>query len=436
MSDGQESRTGVVITGVGIVSPIGIGREAFTESLLTGKSGITEFQMFNEGILPQHIGGEVPDFNDSTVKNLLPKKARRNVKVMCREIQLGVVASHLALENAGVANGEIPSERFGVEFGANLMFSPPTVLKDACLSCWDLDKNEFHFEDWGTTGLSKMEPLWLLQYLPNMPACHIGIFYDLRGPSNSQTMDEASGNLVLGEAMRIIERGAADGMIAAATGTRLHPVKTVHAVMWDTVAKADDPAKACRPFDKNRTGQVISEGACSLILESEENARSRGADILGRVLGTGAACVTNRNLIGDTKKALVLAMQKALASAGLKPEDIGHVNAHGLGTIDTDRDEAAAINEVFGGRKHPVPVTSLKSYFGNPGASCGMLEVAGSLLALQSGVVPPTLNYETPDPECPLNVISGEPLKVENRTFLNIDVTRQGQASAAVIQAG
>ncbi|QDU44177.1 3-oxoacyl-[acyl-carrier-protein] synthase 2 [Symmachiella dynata] len=435
MSDGHESRTNVVITGAGVVSPIGIGLEAFTDSLLNGKSGISEFQLFEEGILPSHIGGEVSDFNNETVRNFLPKKGRRSLKVMCREIQLGVVASHQAIENAGVSNGEIASERFGVEFGANLMFSPPTVLKDACLSCWDLDENNFHFEEWGTTGLSKMEPLWLLQYLPNMPACHIGIFYDLRGPSNSQTMDEASGNIVLGEAVRIIERGAADAMVAAATGTRLHPVKTVHAVMWDTVAKADNPAEACRPFEKNRSGQVIAEGACSLILESEEHANARGANILGRILGTGTACVTSPNLIGDTKKSLVIAMQKALKSAGLTPDDIGHINAHGLGVIETDRDEAAAINEVFGGCKNPVPVTSLKSYFGNSGASCGMLEIAGSLMGLQSGVVPPTLNYDTPDPECPINVISGEPLKTENRTFLNIDVTRQGQASAAVIQA-
>lgn len=435
MSDGHESRTNVVITGAGVVSPIGIGLEAFTESLLNGKSGISEFQLFEEGILPSHIGGEVSDFNQKSVRDYVPKKGRKSLKVMCREIQLGVASSHLAIENAGVGNGEVAPERFGVEFGANLMFSPPTVLKDACLSCWDLDENHFHFDQWGTTGLSKMEPLWLLQYLPNMPACHIGIFYDLRGPSNSQTMDEASGNIVLGEAVRIIERGAADVMIAAATGTRLHPVKTVHAVMWDTVAKADNPAKACRPFEKNRSGQVIAEGACSLILESEEHANARGANILGRILGTGTACVTSPNLIGDTKKSLAIAMQKALKSAGLTPDDIGHINAHGLGVIETDRDEAAAINEVFGGCKTPVPVTSLKSYFGNSGASCGMLEIAGSLLALQSGVVPHTLNYDTPDPECPINVISGEPLKMENRTFLNIDVTRQGQASAAVIQA-
>ncbi len=436
MTDGQDSRKTVVITGIGLVSPIGIGKAAFTENLLSGKSGIREFQLFDEGILPQHIGGEVSDFNEKTVRDLVPKKGRKSLKVMCREIQLGVASAHLALEDAGANNGEITPSRFGVEFGANLMFSPPSVLKDACISCWNEERDQFRFEDWGETGLSKMEPLWLLQYLPNMPACHIGIFYDLQGPSNSQTMDEASGNLVLAESVSIIERGAADAMIAAATGTRLHPVKTVHAVMWDTLSKSDDPTKAYRPFDKNRSGQVIGEGACAFILESEEHAQARGANIIGRILGTGAACVTNRELHGDTKTALVLAMRKALKKAGLTPDDIGHINAHGLGTVESDRDEAAAIAEVFGECKHPVPVTALKSYFGNPGASCGLLEAAGSLLALQSGRIPHTLNYETPDPECPLNVVAGEPQETSNRTFLNIDITRQGQASAAIIQAG
>lgn len=436
MSNGQDSCRNVVITGVGVLSPIGIGAENFTESLLNGRSGISEFELFQEGVLPQHIGGEVADFNAKTVRQFVEKKDRKSLKVMCREIQLGVASAYLAFKHAGIDAGQLDPERFGIEFGANLMFSPPQVLKDASFSCWDQEKRVFNFDDWGQIGLPKMEPLWLLQYLPNMPACHIGIFHDLRGPSNSQTMDEASGNLVLGEAVRVIQRGAADAMIAGATGTRLQPVKTVHAVMWDVVAHADDPTKACRPFDQGHCGQVIAEGACSLVLEEEEHARARGANILGRILGTGASCVTNRDLHGDTRRALVLAMRKALKKAGVSPAEIGHISAHGLGAPEVDRDEAAAITEVFGDLERSVPVTALKSFFGNPGASCGILEAAGSLLTLQDNLVPHTLNFEAPAPDCPVNVIKGEPLSVTNRTFLSIDVTRQGQASAAVIQAG
>jgi len=436
MSDGQDSRRSVVITGVGMLSPIGIGAETFTESLLEGRSGIRPFELFQSNVLPQHICGEVTDFDEKAMRQYVPKKDRKSVKVMCREIQLGVASAFLALQHAKIEDGEIDPVRFGIEFGANLMFSPPEVLAEAAVVCWDKENQSFDFDKWGQTGLSRMEPLWLLKYLPNMPACHIGIFYDLRGPSNSQTMDEASGNLVLGEAVRIIERGAADAMLVGATGTRVHPVKTVHAAMWDVVAQADDPQKACRPFDKGHCGQVVAEAACSFVVESEEQARARGANILGRILGTGAACVTDRDLHGDSRRALVLAMQKALRAADVKPGDIGHINAHGTGVPEVDCEEAAAIREVFGNAGESVPVTAMKSFFGNPGASCGTLEAAGSLLTLQQGVIPQTLNFESPAPGCELNVVADKPAAISNKLFLNIDVTRQGQASAAVIQAG
>ena len=195
---------------------------------------------------------------------------------MCREIQFGVASASLAIENSGLDLEAIDHERFGVDFGANLMFSPPQVLKDPCWLCVDEGDAEFYFkhEQWGTKGLSNLEPLWLLRYLPNMPACHIGIYADARGPSNSITVNEASGNLAVAEAFHVIMRGLADTMIAGTTGTRIHPVKSMHAALWDILAEhGDDPPETwSRPFDKTRTGEVLAEGACSLILE-EETAR-------------------------------------------------------------------------------------------------------------------------------------------------------------------
>jgi 3-oxoacyl-[acyl-carrier-protein] synthase II len=365
---------------------------------------------------------------------------------MCREIQMGVASAALALEHAAIDPEAMDHERFGVDFGANLMFSPPDVLKDACWTCVDGDdpRREFHYARWGQgganegakSGMGSMEPLWLLRYLPNMPACHIGIFADARGPSNSITLDEASGNLAVGEATRVIGRGHADVMIAGTTGTRLHPVKTMHAALWDQLARSDAPPERwSRPFDRARTGQVVAEGACSFILEEEGFARSRGAKILGNVLGGGSSCVSNGQGRGDLRRALVNAMRSALRDAGLSPGDVGHVNAHGLATREADREEAAAIHEVFGPRAGNVPVTALKSALGNSGSGCGTLELAGSLLALTQGVVPATLNYETADPECPLNVVHGAPLPVSNRVVLNVNVTRMGQASALVVAA-
>jgi 3-oxoacyl-[acyl-carrier-protein] synthase II len=280
-----------------------------------------------------------------------------------------------------------------------------------------------------------MFPLWLLKFLPNMPACHIGIAADARGPNNSVTLDEASANLVIGEALRVIARGHADVMITGATGTRVHAVKSIHAVLWDKLAVAeDDPATACRPFDRSRTGQVIGEGAGVLILEDATHARNRGARVYGQILGAGSSCVASTTGKADTRRALVLAMQGALRDAGLSPRDIGHINAHGLATTDSDILEAQAIHEVFGELGSKVPVTALKSYLGNAAAGCGSLELTASLIALQHGVVPATLNYKNADPECALNVVAGEPLATGNKTFLKINVTRVGQASAVVVK--
>jgi 3-oxoacyl-[acyl-carrier-protein] synthase II len=385
---------------------------------------------------PGHAGGEIKDFNESTARSIYLKDQRKSIKVMCREIQLGVASAALAVEHAKLNADDIEHERFGVDFGANLMFSPPEILKDACNACTNGDNRTFHYEKWGSAGLGSMEPLWLLRYLPNMPACHIGIFADARGPSNSITLDEASGNLAVGEACRIIQRGAADVMIAGTTGTRLHAVKTMHAALWDELAGGPEPPdRWCRPFDLNRNGQVVAEGACSLILEDEAHAASRGADVWGTVLGSGASCAVASDGRPSLARALANAIRAALRDANLQPRDVGHVNANGVGTRQADAQEAAALREVFGSVASEVPVTALKSYFGNSGSGCGTLELAGSILGLRNGIVPPTLNYETADPECPLNVVHGDPLPVTNKILLSINVTRMGQASALVVAA-
>jgi 3-oxoacyl-[acyl-carrier-protein] synthase II len=203
--------------------------------------------------------------------------------------------------------------------------------------------------------------------------------------------------------------------------------------MWDPLASGGDtPAEACRPFDATRTGQVVGEGSGVLILEDAGHAERRKAKIYGRILGAGSSCVTTLEGKGDLRRALAQAMNAALADAGIAPQDIGHINAHGLATRDADVAEAQAIHDVFGDFASKVPVTALKSYLGNSAAGCGSLELAGSIVALHHGVVPATLNYKHPDPECALNVVTGKPLPVSNRTLLKINVTRMGQASAVV----
>lgn len=421
---------------MGILSPLGTGVDTVGRNLMAGESGIGKVDQLPFSCAPQNVGGEVRGFDDKVARGMVPKKQRKVVGMMCREIQLGAASAILALEHSGIDLDAIDHDRFGIDFGANLMLSPPDVLREACMLCVDAENPEhpFRFDQWGQVGMKGLEPKWLLKYLPNMPACHIGIFVDAHGPNNSITLDEASANLALGEAMRIISRGDADIMMAGTTGTRLHTVKSLHASMWDELAEADTPPETwCRPFDSNRTGQVLSEGAASFVLEEEASARARGATIYGTILGAGSSCVVDRHGHAETRRAFANAMQAAFRDAGVKPADMGHVNAHGLAETDADREEAHAINDVFGDAG--VPVTALKSYFGNTGSSCGALELTGSLLGLKEGVVPRTLNYETPDPECPVNVVHGASLDTANGLLININVTRMGQASALIVAA-
>ena len=426
----------VVITGIGIVSPIGIGVDTFWKSLSAGHSGIRHGLLFPGFAAPDGVGGEVLDFTDESARKVYLKEQRKNLKAMCREIQLGVASALLALRHSEVDLDRIDHERLGVEFGANLMLSPPEVLREGCAACCDEGTTNFQSSRWGQTGLTKLEPLWLLRYLPNMPACHISISADARGPSNSLTLDDASGNTVIGEAMRIILRGSADVMIVGVTGTTLHPIKTLHQALWNDLARTPEaPETRARPFDLHRSGRVVAEGSCSFILEDRTHAEQRNAKIWGRVLGTGSSCVTNARQEANYRLAMANAMRGALRDAGLRPDQIGHINAHGLGTPAVDIAEAQAILDVFGddlGRR--IPVTAPKSFLGNSGAGSGLLELAASVVALSHGMIPQTLNYETPDPACPLNVVATQPQATSNRIVLSINVTRIGQAAAAIVE--
>jgi 3-oxoacyl-[acyl-carrier-protein] synthase II len=399
----------VVITGAGIVSPIGIGRDEFWDGIAAGKSGVSKIDLLSGSALPGHVAGECKEFTDSSAKKQYLTAQRKSIKVMCREIQLGVASAHLALANSELDIAAIDHERLGVDFGANQMFSTPDVLSEGVFRC-DEDR-KFNFDRWGDEGLAGMEPLWLLKYLPNMPACHIGIHADARGPNNSLTLAEASGNSAMGEAFGIISTGRADMMLAGSTGSRIQPTKCLHAALWDEMASYEDadPATWSRPFDASRRGQVAGEGACTFVFEEEEHAKARGASIFGEVLSQASCCAINVDGTPRIKDALVGAISKALQRAGVSPSDIGHINAAST-----------------------VPVTAFKSAIGNSGAACGTLELAASLIGLQNGVIPATLNYSTPDENCKLNIVHGEPLKTDNKLFLTVNVTAFGQAAALV----
>ena len=261
----SESAKRVVITGLGIVSPLGIGVESFEAGLKSGKSGVAPISLISHSAAPGSVGAEVKELTDETAKTKWLKGQRKSFKVYSRDIQLGVLAAILGIEHSGLKVEELNHDRIGVEFGSNQMYSPPEVLQGGADAAAD-ENHIFQFDRWGQTGLSAMEPLWLLKYLPNMPSCHISILADARGPSNSLTLAEASGNASIGEAIRIMRREQADVMITGATVTRTVAVKAIHARLQDELADhpGEPPETWSRPFDATRNGQVLGEGAAAI----------------------------------------------------------------------------------------------------------------------------------------------------------------------------
>jgi 3-oxoacyl-[acyl-carrier-protein] synthase II len=415
-------RSEVVITGIGVVSPIGIGFEEFERALAQGQSGVRRLGIFDTDEFPVRIGAQVIDFDAK--QYVMPRKS---LKVMSRSIQLAFAAAQMAAAQARIATPEVSPDRFGVVFGADWIQVEPEELIDAFRRC--IRDEQFDFARWDERAIGELYPLWMLKYLPNMPACHIAIAQDARGPNNTIVLAEASSLLAVAEGARVIERGLADVMIVGGTGSRIHPLDWAFRDEVLHSPRHENPEQVSRPFDAHRDGMVYGEGAAAVILESRQHAEARRAKILARILGfasTFEACTPGQPFHGHAIRA---AITQSLRAAQIDRADIGHVNAHGLSTVHHDRAEASAIRDTLG----DVPVTALKSFFGNLGAGSGTVEMIGSLLALQTGQVPFTLNYERPDPTCPINVVHGKPLPTEHKTALVLNHTSMGQAVAMVL---
>ncbi len=428
----------VVITGLGVISPLGSTKDGLWEALLGGRSGVGPQAVLPPGILPVTFAaaagqfrGKIDDFGP--LEKEQKKAIRKALKVMCRECLMGVAAAQLALADARWAPGQTDPTRSGITFGADYMLTVADEFTEGIRQCLD-GRGRFEFSRWATEGMPKMSPLWLLKYLPNMPASHLAIFNDLRGPNNSLTLREAAANAAVGEAYQTILRGSAEMMLVGATGTRLHPMKMVHAIQQEELATGDgDPTTVSRPFDRDRTGMVLGEGAGAVVLEELSAAGARGVPIYGEIVGSASSSAVGRRLLARRDQAMMGALRAVLRSAGAKPDEIGHLHAHGLSSRSCDIEEARAIEAVFGARAEPLPVTAAKSYFGNLGAGSGMVELIASLLALQNGRLFPVLNYETPDPECPVAAVTDGEVSVGG-SFVNLNVTPQGQATAVMIR--
>jgi 3-oxoacyl-[acyl-carrier-protein] synthase II len=419
----QSSRR-TVITGTGVLSPVGRGADAFWKALLAGESGVKPIRGFDASTLPVRFAGEIPDFD---AKDFVEKKDRRGLKMMARTIQLAVAGAQLALDHGKVDKTKLEPERFGVEFGAGLIATELPEMADASLASVNCQPGVTDLERWGREGMEAIPPLWMLKYLPNFLACHVSILHDARGPNNSITESDVASLLALGEAYRILGRDGADFFLVGGAESKMNVLSMARQCLFEPLSHRNDaPAQACRPFDRGRDGIVIGEGASVFVVEELEHARRRGADIYSEIVGFAGAF--DPKLTGE---GLTRAVRAAMAEAGIGPEDVDHVNAHGLSSIENDIAEARGLNAVFGTR---VSVFAPKSFTGNMGAGGSLTELAASVLALRHGVLPPSLNYESPDPECPVSVVTGNPRPVSKPYVVKTAFTEMGQCAAVVIR--
>lgn len=420
------AKPAVAITGLGVVSPIGIGIEAFWQSLSSGRSGVGPIDLFDASRLPVRIAGQIRDFDPRQYV-----RPRKSLKVMSRDAQFAVASADLARQHGSLDAAAIDADRFGVVFGADSIRATLDESSAGYRAC--IVDGRFDFRRWGEHALAAAFPLSMLKLLPNMLACHISIIQDARGPNNSLCHQETSSLLSIGEAARVIQRGWADAMLAGGASSRIHPYDFSRFCLYEELShRNDEPERACRPFDADRDGQVRGEGAATLLLESCAHAAARRATVLAEIVGQGSAAEpvgSNQHPQGHALRRAVLA---ALDEAGVEPGEVGFVSAHGLSTHADDAVEARTLAELFGS----TPVTGFKSYFGNLGAATGAVEAVAVILALAARRVPPTLNYERPDADCPIEVVRGEPWVLARPRAVLVNQTQRGQAVALVIAAG
>lgn len=388
----------VVITGIGVVSPIGIGAQVFWDALLSGKSGIARITHFDPSGLPCQIAGQVPPYK---INDFVPKSYRKATKVMARDTELAVIAADDAFKDSGLqskAYTESPtfdSTRFGCNIGAALISAELNELTAAMATAQA--QGRLDLKQWGEHGMNQLTPLWLLKYLPNMLACHVTIVHELMGPSNTITCQDASSHLAIGEAFRTIQRGDADLAICGGAESRVNQMGIIRQCLLKRVATNcnDSPAEAIRPFDANATGTLLGEGGGLFILEEYDRATKRGAKIYAELVGFGASQDTYKITEPDpTGKSYGKAISKALADANLAAGAVDLLIPHGLGIATHDRAELAGLTNVFGDHLNRVPMSCIKAQIGNLAAGSGV-DAAAAVLGLHHGFVPPARNTRT-----------------------------------------
>lgn len=377
----------VVVTGVGAVSPLGTGNQKNWDALVHGRSGIGQITRFDASNLPVRIAGEVKDFEP---EQFIDKK---EIKKMDLFIQYAMAAAQFAMEDSGLQITEENAERVGVLVGAGLG-GLPTIEKyhTALLE----------------GGYKKISPFFIPMLIINLAPGHISIKYGAKGPNLSSVSACATGTHSIGDAYHMIARGDADAMIAGGTESTVTPLGIGGFAVMKALSDShnDDPQRASRPFDKGRDGFILGEGAGIVILEEYESAKKRGAKIYAEVAGYGlTGDAYHMTAPAEGGEGAARCMKMALNGAKVNPEQVGYINAHGTSTPFNDLNESLAIKSVFGDHAYKLMVSSTKSMTGHLLGAAGGLEAAISCMVLDKNIIPPTINYEEPDPACDLDYV-------------------------------
>ena len=426
----------VVITGIGVVSPIGLTRDAFWEACLQGRSGACRLDtpwVTGTGLSTQ-IGAPVKRF-DPQAAGVPP----RQVGVLDRTTQFAIAASQEALIDAGFTLRETNAKRGQFQVDGVEPSRLATVIGSAIGGLSTLESSHALWREQRSKTPVKRYALPML--IPNAPAAEVAIRFGARAECKAISTACAAGTMSIGDAWRLLTNGGADAALAGGAEGLAGDVDAYALMGFDRLhtlsTRNDEPERASRPFDQDRDGFVLGEGAAVLVLEREQHAKARGARIYAKLTGYSANCDAHSMMqLDESGDSIVELIRAGLDSAGLDPADVDHVNAHGTSTIQNDRTEARALRRLFGSRSDEITVTALKSMTGHAIAASGSMETAALALALHEGVLPPTINYETPDPECDVNVVANRPLEARPRAALKLSYGFGGHNACLVLRSG
>jgi 3-oxoacyl-[acyl-carrier-protein] synthase II len=421
----------VVVTGLGVVAPNGIGKEAFWSACLNGRSGVGPIRSFDASGHPVKIAAEVHDFD---VKPFLPTAQRKSLKIMGRAMRFAVGAAGLAVQDSGLSAAWPVPERVGVVMGTGLVpVDLPEIAPALVEAC--TPQGQLQTPILGQRGGSALFPLWILKYLPNMVAAHISMALNAQGPNSTITTACSAGTQAIGEAFRLIARDDADIILAGGADSRIDPLMILAYTALGALSRGERPAaEVSRPFDGQRDGFVLGEGAGVLCLEELEHARKRGATIYAEVLGLGSSfdaySVTKPH---PDAKGAARAISEALREARVDPQDVDYINAHGTSTRLNDLMETVAVKAVFHEKARRLPLSSIKSMVGHLIGAAGAVEAVALALTLHDGALPPTINQTQPDPECDLDYVPNTAREVPVRMGVSTSFGFGGQNAALVM---